>query len=141
MSRKSDQRPVTLTCPSCQGGFPGWAVHTGTLCSECNADIYLALKSVKLDANMFAMSDTISNDGTIFLQAYGVVSVISSTQEVLEQEQRMLAMGKQKVEFTLFAKSLLKAGIELCGSFDRNLRASSVVAKTINVINEKFSRS
>lgn len=136
MSRKSDQRPVTLTCPSCQGGFPGWAVHTGTLCSECNADIYLALKSVKLDANMFAISDTISNDGTIFLQAYGVVSVISSTQEVLEQEQRMLAMGKQKVEFTLFAKSLLKAGIELCGSLDRRMMRTATVTNAINCINK-----
>lgn len=141
MSRKSDQRPVTLTCPSCQGEFPGWAVHTGTLCSECNADIYLALKTVGLDANMFAMSDALSDDGTIFLQAYGVVSVIGSTQEVLGQEQRMLAMGKQKVEFELLANGLLTARVEICGSLDGNLRASSVVAKAINVINKKFSRS
>lgn len=136
MSRKSDQRPVTLTCPSCQGEFPGWAVHTGTLCSECNADIYLALKSVKLDANMFAMSDTLSNEGTIFLQANGEISVVSSAHDVSVQEQKMLAMGKQKVEFALFAKNLLKAGIEICGSLDRRMVSSATVTNAINCIHK-----
>ncbi len=42
-SKEQDQeQPVTLTCPSCKGQFPGWAVHAGSECIDCHSDSYMA---------------------------------------------------------------------------------------------------
>lgn len=52
-AKKQDQeQPVTLTCPSCKGQFPGWAVHAGSECMDCHSDSYMATANAACDTEL-----------------------------------------------------------------------------------------